>query len=136
MKRIALVFWTLLFFCWPMGVLHAARKQSPFPAPERIQTSDTTQNRQDSVQAHKPRSIVYQNVDVYIDTDWGDHDVNRDVKCVLEYVDGIGDKLTIYPKSQENKNSSYQRCVIRLRKGVTVKILDHKTKKVLKVLQP
>lgn len=86
--------------------------------------TDTSRTDSTQIDTVKGKSPAFINVDVLVETEWGDSEKTENVK-VYAFLEAEHPHLLM----TENK---HKRCEIRIIKGMTVKIIDHKTGKRLK----
>ena len=88
--------------------------------------SDTTQTDTTQTQiVQSDTSITYTHVDVVVETEWGDPEKNEDVTAEVGFIDGKPDHVVFM-------GARHKKCEISLMEGMTVKIYNHKTGKLLK----
>ena len=76
----------------------------------------------------KADSADYTHADVVVTTEWSGTEKNTDVSVYIEYKDNKPSVLLMIKE--------HQRCEIILISGVSAKIYDHKTGKLLKTFKP
>lgn len=88
--------------------------------------SDTTQTDTTQTQIiQSDTSITYTHVDVVVETEWGDPEKNEDVTAEVGFKDGKPDHVVIM-------GARHKKCEVTLMEGMTVKIYNRKTGKLLK----
>jgi type 1 fimbria pilin len=88
--------------------------------------SDTTQTDTAQTQIiQSDTSTTYTHVDVVVETEWGGPEKNEDVTAEVGFKDGKPDHVVM-------RGVRYKQCEITLMEGMTVKIYNHKTGKLLK----
>jgi hypothetical protein len=91
--------------------------------------SDTTQvdtSKQQIIESDT--SITYTKVDVLVQSEWGDPEKYEDVIVEVLLKGGTPEKVII-------KGLPHKTCEVTLMAGLTVKISDHKTGKLLKTIK-
>lgn len=88
--------------------------------------SQTDTTKADSTQIETPKEVPpdFTDVDVIVETEWSEPEKTSNVNVYLHLKDEHP-HITMSP-------NSHQQCDIRIIKGITIKILDSKTGKLLK----
>ncbi|MCK6622704.1 MAG: hypothetical protein HUU32_18660 [Calditrichaceae bacterium] len=92
--------------------------------------SDTT--RADTTETQVVESdtnVVYTNVDVVVESDWSKPERTERVSVEILFKNKKPDKVLM-------KGAGYKMCEITLMEGMTVKIINHKTGKLIKTYKP
>lgn len=105
---------TIFWIC--QSSLHAA----PFQSAQN-DTSESAESEFDT-------TIVYTNVDVVVQTEWGDPERNENVQAEVSYKDEVARQVVL-------KGKQYKKCEIFLKGGIVVKIYDRPGGKLLKTLK-